>query len=432
MNVFPKEAALEGLRFTSAGRKLLLATTGDLVDVASATEKVVGKWAAQSAQKDNQIRYTLDGADQAPLKANYSFTKRNQLQVSVTSNGSAAKFVFPGRIESDSNHDFKYFVIDSKGADTSAFFVLYGEFSFADNTVNLTIKLNGGGETAVTGASGSQSLETVKNHMAGFEADDLLTFHARTVNVFDGVAEPVSKPALLDFLGNWDIQDGTIVFVSQVRSSPGTREVNLGFAGKFKAVTAGFVYFADASGAKAVLNIRGRHTFKGGAGSLAWNTVIGFSEKSFDAQVSVSGFVPLESGQSLSIDGKLAIKGGGSKTLSLDLSLQARYDFEAGFLVFRADIATGGLQPRYDLMLAGAFKYSNLNLTFQIQYSNTASAKKLTVAVGVQGSRDSMIRNLALVLDISESEAKLKLDLTIEARIVFKNGVRVKELPEAQ
>ena len=82
-------------------------------------------------------------------------------------------------------------------------------------------------------------------------------------------------------------------------------------------------------------------------------------------------------------------------------------------------------------MLAGAFKYSNLNLTFQIQYTNTASAKKLTVAVGVQGSRDSMIRNLSLMLDISESEAKLKLDLTIEARIVLKNGVRVKELPEA-
>jgi hypothetical protein len=422
---------LEGLRFTAAGRKLLLATTGDLVDVAGTAEKVVGKWVAQSTQKDNQIRYTVDGAAQAPLKANYSFTKRNQLQVSVTSDGSASKFVFPGRIEVDSNHDFKYFIIDSKGEDTSAFFVLYGEFSFADTTVSLTIKLTGGGVTAVTGASGSQSLETVKNHMAGFDADDLLTFHARTVNVFDGVLEPVSKLAILDFLGNWDIQDGTIVFVSQVRSSPGSREVNLGFAGKFKAVTAGFVYFADASGAKAVLNIRGRHTFKGGAGSLAWNTVIGFSEKSFDAQVSVTGFVPLESGQSLTIDGKLAIKGGGGKQLSLDLSLQARYDFEAGLLVFRADIATGGLQPTYDLMLAGAFKYSNLNLTFQIQYTNTANAKKLTVAVGVQGSRDSMIRNLALMLDVSESEAKLKLNLTIEARIVLKNGVRVKELAEA-
>lgn len=61
----------------------------------------------------------------------------------------------------------------------------------------------------------------------------------------------------------------------------------LDFAGKFKAVTAGFVYFADAAGTKAVLNLRGRHVFKGGKGDFAWQTIVGFTETSFDAKVIV-------------------------------------------------------------------------------------------------------------------------------------------------
>ena len=39
-----------------------------------------------------------------------------------------------------------------------------------------------------------------------------------------------------------------------------------------------------------------------------------------------------------------------------------------------------------------------------------------------------MIKHLALMLDVSEGDAKLKLELTLEARIVLKNGVRVKEI----
>jgi hypothetical protein len=77
-------------------------------------------------------------------------------------------------------------------------------------------------------------------------------------------------------------------------------------------------------------------------------------------------------------------------------------------------------------MLAGDFRYSNLKLTFQINYTNAGTAKKLVVEVGVKGNRDSMIKNSALMLDVSESEAKAKLNLTLEAHIVLKNGVRVK------
>jgi hypothetical protein len=418
---------MEGVRATVGNRRLMFATNGDLIDTTNAAQPVKGEWTATSGRKKNEITYTIDDAKQPPLAAVYRFNKRNQLQVSLVAGGTeTTAFTYPGRIEVDSNHNFTYFVIDSAGHDTGAAFVLYGDIAFAEDTVNLTVTLTDGSETSITGASGIQSLETAKNHTAGFDADDLLTFHAKTVNVFAG-EEPVTKPAILDFVGSWDVQEGTLIFLSQIKSAPGSKEVTLAFAGKFKAVTAGFVYFADANGMKAVLNLRGRHVYKGGKGEFTWQTVIGFTESSFDAKVMVKGSTVNASGQGLTIDGTLALKGGKNAALSFDLKLEARYEFQAGFLVFKADISNG-IQPTYDLMLAGAFKYSNLNLAFQIDYTNAANAKKLTVTVGVQGNRDSMIKNVALMLDISESEAKLKLELTLEARIVFKNGVRVKEI----
>ena len=181
------------------------------------------------------------------------------------------------------------------------------------------------------------------------------------------------------------------------------------------------------TGRRRSLNLRGRHVYKGGKGEFAWQTVIGFTETSFDAKVSVKTSTVNASGQGLTLEGVLALKGGQAAGLSFDLKLEARYEFQAGFLVFKADI-TNGIQPSYDLMLAGAFKYSNLQLAFEINYSNAANARKVVVTVGVQGNRESMIKHLALMLDVSESEAKLKLELTLEAKIVLKNGVRVKEL----
>jgi hypothetical protein len=419
---------MDGIRATINRQKLVFGTTGEVVDGAGG-DTVRGKWTATSATQTNEIGYTLDGEDEEPLQAIYKFNKRNQLTVSVVSGGTeSAAFTYPGRIEVDSNHNFTYFVIDSDGNDTGASFVLYGGIEFAEDTVNLTITLADGSETSIAGASGIQSLEAAKNHTAGFDADDLLTFHAKTVNVFPGEDEPVTKPAILDFVGSWDVQAGTLVFLSEIKSAPGNQAVSLGFAGKFKAVTAGFVYFADAGGTKAVLNLRGRHVFKGGKGDFAWQTIVGFTETSFDAKVIVKASTVNASGQGFTIDGSLALKGGPGTSMSFDLKLEARYEFQAGFLIFRADISNG-IQPSYDLMLGGSFKYSNLNLTFEVNYSNTANAKKLVVAVGVQGNRDSMIKNIALMLDISESDAKLKLDLSLEAKILLKNGVRVKEIP---
>jgi hypothetical protein len=46
--------------------------------------------------------------------------------------------------------------------------------------------------------------------------------------------------------------------------------------------------------------------------------------------------------------------------------------------------------------------------------------------VGVQGDRNSIIQNLALVLDITQSQAAVQLTLQFTVRLDFVDGKRVK------
>ena len=421
---------MDGIRATIAGRKLLFATTGEVADVSGSQTPVIGSWGSKSAERDNQIRYTLDGAAQTPLSATYAFNKNNQLTVKLKADAGETKaFAFMGGIIVDDKHDFKYIVIDGKDAETGLELPLYGEIKFAETTNNMVIHLTGGGEAAVRGLSGVQSLDTIKNPFASFKADDLLRFHAATVNVVAGQDDPILRLAIIEFVGSWDLQGGSLVFMSKIKSSPSKNEIKLGFAGKIKAVTFGFVYLSDGNTNAVSLNIRGQHTFRSdkAATDFAWETSIGFSEKKFEAKVDVASHTVFAAGQTLDLQGNLTLKQDSGGPLALSLSLQAKYQFERGILVFRADISNG-LRTSYDLMLEGNFQFKNMKLEFAFRLSNKAGAKQIQVQVGIEGSSDSMIRNLALLLDISESEASLKLTLSFEVRLRFVDGVRVKEL----
>jgi hypothetical protein len=110
---------MDGIQVTSAGRKLIFATTGDVVDVSGAGTVVRGKWQSNTAAKDNTIAYTIDGAAQRSLTAVYSFTDDNQLSMALKGDTTSSVFVFPGFIEVDHEHDFLYHLIDGKGAPPS-------------------------------------------------------------------------------------------------------------------------------------------------------------------------------------------------------------------------------------------------------------------------------------------------------------------------
>src|SRR5262249_31752907 len=152
------------------------------------------------------------------------------------------------------NHDFLYHVIDSTGDDTGVQFTLFGTYEFEKVSNDLVLHLTGGGDAHVIGDTGAQSLEAARNHIANFKSEDLLTYQATTTNQFP-TGETVDKPAILNFIGSWDIQDGEVVFQSEVQGSLNQPSVTLGFGGKFGGVTAGFIYHADPTSTDIALNV---------------------------------------------------------------------------------------------------------------------------------------------------------------------------------
>ena len=424
---------MDGLNLTIGGRKLLLISTADVVDAASGT--TVGAWRSQSDEKDNKVRLTVDGGAESAVQAVYQFNGNNQLVVQLVGDGGTVfePFTFFGGIEIDDQHDLQYVLVDNAGASTGKSITVYGELTFAESTNNLSIALTGGGIAEIQGLTGVQSLQAEKNHIAAFKADDLLIFHAETDNDIPGQDDLVVIPAKIDFVGAWDIQDGSLVFHSNIKGSPDSPAVSIGFAGTLGGVTAGFVYYADKGQTLAAVNIKGQHVFKAEKAltELAWETSIGFSGKQFLAQVDATSTTHLAGGQVLAIKGGLTLRQDDGKTLQIDLSLEASYAFDANnILVFKA-LITGGDQPSYDLMLQGNFHYRDLSLVFNVEYTQNPSASDIKVSLGITGNRNSIIKNISVVLDISEAEAKLQLNLSFDVRLRFADGVRVKELPAA-
>jgi hypothetical protein len=424
---------MDGLNLTIGGRKLLLMTTADVVDAASGT--TVGAWRSESNEKDNKVRLTVDGGAESAVQAVYQFNGNNQLVAQLVGDDGTVfdPFTFVGGIEIDDQHDLQYVLVDNTGASTGKSITVYGDLSFAENTNHLSIALTGGGTAGIQGLTGVQSLQAEKNHIAAFHADDLLIFHAETDNDIPGQEDLVVIPAKIDFVGAWDIQDGSLVFHSNIKGSPESPAVSIGFAGTLKGVTAGFVYFADKGQTQAALNITGHHVFQAehATTELAWQTSIGFTGKSFLAQVDATSTTHFATGQVLAIKGDLTLQQDDGTPLKMNLSLEASYSFDANnILVFKA-LITGGDQPSYDLMLQGRFHYRDLALVFTVEYTQNPTASDIKVTLGITGDRKSIIKNISLVLDISEAEAKLQLNLSFDVRLRFADGVRVKEIPAA-
>ena len=410
-------------QLTTSGRTLVFLPNGDLAVLDQDQQTVRGTWrgrAAPGEAGENTFRFTLDGAEQPSVRARYSFNDLNQLQVVLeAADGQSSPAMLVGGIEVDDQHDIVYRLVDDNGADTGASVVLYGELSIEQNTNALRIVLEGGGETKVTGSNGLQSLDAAQNRIASFAADDLLRFRASTVNVLDngGVVE---VPAKLEFAGSWDIQKGQLVFLSKVVGDLSHPDVSIGFAGKLGAVSAGFVYFADANGVNAAFTIRGQHVWGAGdtQSEFNWQVSLGFSDKKFSAAVDLDLNRVLQNGRRVSLAGKMNLKQADGGTLDLDLSLEAEYEWQDNALVFKAIVNNEAGNFNYDLMLEGRLQLAAGDLTFSIRYSNTPGSEGLTIGLTFTGDRDSAIQAIAFHLRVSPDQ----IDLGISARFTLRQS----------
>lgn len=421
------------ITMTVQGKKLLFLPTGDVAVSAGNDQTVEGKWRATvsgAEPKDNKLRYTLSGVDQAPLKALYSFTDpSNQLQVVLEADDGTQSdpSVLLGRIEIDDAHDLVYKLLDDSGNELNTSVTIYGSnFHFAEMTSNLVMDLENGGQISIVGDSGVNSLEAAENHLAGFNANDLLHFHASTDNTLaDGSV--MNVPAELSFIGTWDIQNNSLTFLSKITGDITKPEIHIGFAGKIGAVTAGFVYFADSAGTQLAFNISGQHVWKAGNSTTEfnWESTLGFSQKSFDAKVSFDVTSKSTSGRNFSVDGDLTLHQPKGGPLTMSFNLKAQYQWKNNFLIFTADVSDVAGAMSYQLMLEGTFKLDHGTIQFAIKYSNAPGGDTFSLDLNIQDDKKSLLKALSVHLQISQGAAGVMINATAEVQLRFVKGVGV-------
>jgi hypothetical protein len=421
------------ITMTVQGKTLLFLPNGDVAVSANNQQTVQGAWrtAVSGAEpKDNKIRYTLGGADQTPIQALYSFTDpSNQLQVILKADDGTQSnpFVLLGSIAIDDGHDFVYNLLDDKGDAVNTSVTVYGSnFHFAEGTSNLTMDLESGGEVSIVGDSGINSLEAAENHVAGFNANDLLHFHASTDNTLaDGSV--MSVPADLSFIGTWDIQNNSLKFFSKITGDITKPDVHIGFAGKIGAVTAGFVYFADSAGTQLAFNISGQHVWKAGNNTTEfnWQSTLGFSQKSFDAKVKFDLTSKNTNGRNFSVNGDLTLQQPNGGPLTMSFHLKAQYQWKNNFLVFKADVRDVAGALSYELMLEGTFKLNHGSIQFAVKFSNAPSGNSFSLDLNFQGDKKSLIKVLSLHLQISQGTAGTMINATAQIELRFVKGVGV-------
>lgn len=427
---------MEGLKIKSGGKTLFLLPTGDVAE--DGTEKVVGKWRsdAKGAEPRNRLRYDVGGVAQTPLTVKYSFNEFNQLVASLPGAGEGGAdgdpYTFRGRIRIDDNHDLIYEVSNKDNTPANNRVTVYGAVSFAEKTNDLVLALDSGGEAVIKGEKGANGISLIfaeKNFVGEFKGDDLLRFTAFTRNDFTTSPARVPKQALIEFVGNWDMGeqegDNQLVFVSSVKSSGGQRSVALGFAGKVKAVTFGFAYFADKDGQNLAFNIKGEH--KWNATEANWELSLGYSSRKFKAEF--AGHIERKGKYgTFVLNGSAKIEHEGGKKATMSLEIEGTYTFQNNKLVFKVDIQTNQGKVTYDMLFEGKFVFKGGTLSFQVKFGNQNPSENFSLAVTFQSDGKQLKTDLSLVLEIKEKEVKLSFQF--ELRMRWKDGVLIKDKPK--
>ena len=410
------------------------------VMTANGSRAVKGSWRTEaqgSEAKESVLRYDISGVAQTPAPVRYSFNEFNQLiaVIPAAANGGAdsESCVFLGQILIDDAHDVVYLTLTPDGLPGPHKLTVYGDLSFTEDSNNLVIKMKDGTKAEIKGEKGLTGvamLKAEKNLVQEFKADDLLRFIAFTRNDLNTSAVRVPKKAQIEFVGKWDVNPNTgqLVFLSKITGDLNKPDVSIGFAGTVKAVSAGFAYFADKNGTQLAFNIKGQHRWN--STSAKWELSLGHSQRKFQATFAGQIQKLSADGQGFVLAGKMTLEHEQRKSTQLDLKVEGSYQFNKNNkLVFLVSVQTSNGQLTYDLMVEGTFAFKSGVLTFKVKLNKEGTGGlKATIELAFKGNKDSLIRNLSLVLDISPESVKLSFEF--ELRMRFVDGVLVKDPPK--
>jgi hypothetical protein len=407
------------LPFRSQGTNIAFTAGGVVVRVDAGGDTPIGHWRSDNAT--NSIKFDVSGAPQT-VSCLYSFNTANQLVVQLRNSdrSSTIAVTLAGSIHVLDSTEIVYTVVDDSGHVTTDEFNISGRFSF-DNNNHLVISFPDGAPTTSITGNAAQPIQALRNLQPGATAQDKLRFVAATKNSLSG-GGTLTLPASIDIAGTWNVADGTIVF----RASGGTDPTNppvIGFAGKFKGVSAGFLYTPGPGGGQGAFLIAGTHTWN--SGTASWDVLVGFSNNKFQAQVSGQ----FASADGLTIGGKLDITKGAGTAASFDLELKVQKRFnQAGMLTVQADVsAFPGHPVSYDLKLEGTFRFNGVALTFDAKVSNAGA----TVAIGLASTSNVFDLKFQLSMTLKgTNHPTVDLGFSFSLTMTFQNGKLVKGDPE--
>jgi hypothetical protein len=425
---------MNGLSLNFQGETRIFGPDGKVSTMIDGQAVTKGTWRAQAQgadPKDNKIRYDFNGQQQSPVPVNYRFNQQNQLEavIPAAANGGAdsAPFAFMGSIQVDDTQDVVYQLINADGTSMQRSLTLYGDLRIDPAKHNLVIDLANGGTAEIKGDNALQSLEALKKDISPFKSADLLNFRASTTNVLsNGQTKKIA--ADIKFVGNWDFNGSQLVFVSHISGDITKPTVTLAFAGKFKAVSAGLAYFADAQGAQFAFNINGQHQWN--SGKASWDVSLGYAKKQFTANV--TGNVKID--KALGDDRRLTLNADwtiqhANGTTSLKMELDATYQFTANnMLSIQASFQKAGQTITYDIKVEGKFVFKAGTLTFQVRYTNQDPDNKFAFQIAFQANPTNLIKALSIVLNISENQ--VNIDFQFEIRMTWVDGKLQKSDPK--
>jgi hypothetical protein len=418
---------MKGLTLNFQGETRVFGPDGKVNVLVNGAPVPKGSWRTQplaGEPKDNQIRYDINGQAQPPVPVKYRFNPQNQLEavIPAAANGGADSdpFAFMGSIQIDDAQDIVYQLITDAGAPMQRSVTLYGGLRFDPKTHNLLIDLTGGGTAEIKGDSGITSLEALKHDITPFQSNDLLRFKASTTNLLsNGQTKKIAADT--KFVGNWDLKGNQLVFVSQVKGDITKPTVQLGFAGKFKAISAGLAYFADAQGTQLAFTVNGQHTWN--SGSANWNVLLGYAKKQFIAKVSGNLQIKKQFSDSrdltLSADWTIQHTDGSTTNMKMELAATYRWS-DKNMLTIQAQFSKNGQTVAYDLKVEGKFVFKSGVLTFQVRYSNQDPDNNFSFQIAFQANPTNLIKALSIVLNVTENS--VDINFQFEMRMTWVDG----------
>jgi hypothetical protein len=404
---------MNGLTLNAAGTNRIFRPDGTVavVDAAgNATNK--GTWGSVSSPEVNRLHYTFDGEDHE-IDLRYSFNDKNQLVavIPAAANGGqdSQPCTFPGRIVINNSRDVAYELLSDEGDDTGQEIIVHGTLSIADALDQLTVTLPDGSSTAIHGAEAgsTKNFEVARNDLPGV-AGDRIQFQAKTTNTFDGAE--FDEPALILFLGEWNLNEDGLVFNAQVAGG----DVAIQLGGKYKGITAGLAYYVKDGDQEFAFAVHGEHKFKSGAGEGAvnWSLVLGYSNKQLDGRLELAAHATKINGDQLTLGGLLKFAG---KTI--DLQVDARYDLgKNGQLIFRANV-TNDTSLKYNLMLEGKYRVRGGSVDFLLKLDRTDNTNSLKLDLSGTFGNDKVKAHLTALLrqtDAGKMDFQINFDVSVK------------------